>query len=85
MFLCSLRKLYLLSAQSRIKYWIFCNKVAVTRLTRPFIIYHQGGQRILAGGGEGEDDTVYGFKGKQKEISHHQKSVKGDYGKLTEN
>lgn len=28
---------------------------------------------------------VYGFKGKQKEISHHQKSVKGDYGKLTEN
>ena len=64
MFLCSLRKLYLLSAQSGIEYWIFCNKVAVTRLT---------------------DDTVYGFKGKQKEISHHQKSVKGDYGKLTEN
>ena len=64
MFVCSLRKLYLLSAQSGIKYWIFCNKVAVTRLT---------------------DDTVYGFKGKQKEISHHQKSVKGDYGKLTEN
>ena len=64
MFLCSLRKFYLLSAQSGIEYWIFCNKVAVTRLT---------------------DDTVYGFKGKQKEISHHQKSVKGDYGKLTEN
>ena len=84
MFLCGLRKLYLLSAQSGIEYWIFCNKVAVTRLTRPFIIYYQGGQRILAGGGE-EDDTVYGFKGKQREISHRQKSVKGDYGKLTEN
>ena len=51
--ICSLRKLYLLSAQSRIEYWIFCNKVAVTRLTGPFIIYHGGGggQRILAGGG----------------------------------
>ena len=70
MFVCRLRKLYLLSAQSGIEYWIFCNKVAVTRLTGPFIIYHGGG----GGGGE---DRVYGFKGKQKEISHHQKSVKG--------
>ena len=85
MFLCGLRKLYFLSAQSGIEYWIFCYKVAVTRLTRPFIIYHQGSQRILAGGGGGKDDTVYDFKGKQKEISHHQKSVKGDCGKLTEN
>lgn len=85
MFLCGLRKLYLLSAQSGIEYWIFCNKVAVTRLTRPFIIYHQGGPENFSRRGGGEDDTVYGFKGKQKEISHHQKSVKGDYGKLTEN
>ena len=84
MFLCGLRKFYLLSAQSGIEYWIFCNKVAVTRLTGPFIIYHQGGPEDFSRRG-GEDDTVYGFKGKQKEISHHQKSVKGDYGKLTEN
>ena len=57
----------------------------MTRLTGPFIIYHQGGPEDFSRRGGGEDDTVYGFKGKQKEISHHQKSVKGDYGKLTEN